>query len=350
MEHTTIAVDLAKSVFQIALSRRPGQVDEEHRLSRERFLTFFAQQPPATIILEACGSAHHWARELQPLGHAVRLLPAHDVHRYVRRNKTDRSDAKALLEANRNTEIHAVPIKTIALQAVASLHRLRSTWMTTRTARLNTIRGLLREFGIFIPVGASRVVPRVRELLVEPTPRIPDVLRSPLSAACEEIDTLEAHIQVIEHQLADFARQISTVPLLQTIPGVGLLTATALVAFVGDIHRFRSGRHFASFLGLTPKEHSSASRRRLGAVSKQGDVYLRTLLVQAARSVLWRARVAAQPTGFQRWAHRTQQRRGHNIAAVAVANKLARIAWAVWSTQRSFTAERPTPERDGTAH
>src|SRR4051794_39952810 len=130
-------------------------------------------------------------------------------------------------------------------------------------------------------------------------------------------------------QLADFAHQISTVPLLQTIPGVGLLTATALVALVGDIHRFRTARHFASFLGLTPKEYSSASRRRVGAISKQGDVYLRTLLVQAARSVLWRARVAPQPTGFQRWARSTHQRRGHNIAAVAVANKLARIAWAV---------------------
>src|SRR3954471_5137236 len=217
MEHTTIAVGLAKSVFQIAIARRPGHVDEEHRLSRERFLSFFAQQPPATIVLEACGSAHHWARELQPLGHAVRLLPAHDVHRYVRRNKTDRTDAKALLEANRNADIHAVPFKTTELQAVASLHRLRSTWITTRTARLNTIRGLLREFGIFIPVGASRVVPRVRELFAEPTLLIPDLLRSPLRAACEEIDTLEDNIQVVEHQLADFAHQISTVKLLQTI-------------------------------------------------------------------------------------------------------------------------------------
>lgn len=350
MEHTTIAVDLAKSVFQIAISRRPGQVDEEHRLGRERFLTFFAQQPAATIVLEACGSAHHWARELQPLGHAVRLLPAHDVHRYVRRNKTDRSDAKALLEANRNAEIHAIPIKTTELQAVASLHRLRSTWMTTRTGRLNTIRGLLREFGIFIPIGASRVVPRVRELLAEPTSRVPDLLRSSLAAACEEIDTLEENIRAIEQQLRAFAHQMATVPLLQTIPGVGLLTGTALVALVGDIQRFRSGRHFASFLGLTPKEYSSASRRRLGAISKQGDVYVRTLLVQAARSVLWRARVTAQPTGFQRWAHRAQQRRGHNIAAVAVANKLARIIWAVWSTQRPFTADRPMPARDGTSH
>ena len=151
MEHTTIAVDLAKSVFQVAVSHQPGRVDEERRLSRDRFLAFFAQRPPATVLLEACGSAHYWARQLQPFGHAVRLLAPHDVRPYVRRNKTDRTDAKGLLEANRNEEIHPIPVKSIAHQAIASLHCLRSTWLATRTARLNTIRGLLREFGILFP-------------------------------------------------------------------------------------------------------------------------------------------------------------------------------------------------------
>jgi transposase len=339
MEHTTIAVDLAKSVFQVAVSERPGHVDHERRLSVERLLPFFAQQPPATVVLEACGSAHHWARQLQPFGHEVRLLPAHDVARYVRRNKTDRTDAKALLEASRNAEIHAVPVKTIAVQAVASLHRLRSTWVATRTARLNTIRGLLREFGHFIPVGASKVVPHVRALLAEPTSAVPDSLRPLLERACDEIGTVETDIHAVERQLASIAGEMAAVPLLQTIPGIGVLTATALVALVGDIHRFPSGRHFASFLGLTPKEHSSALRRRLGGISKQGDVYLRTLLVHAARSILWRAKLAAQPAAYQRWARSAQARRGHNVAAVAVANKLARTVWAVWSTHRPFTAE-----------
>jgi len=145
MEHTTIAVDLAKSVCQVAVSHRPGHLDEERRLSRDRFLAFFAQRPPATIVLEACGSAHSWGRQLQPLGHVVRLLPPHDVRPYVRRNKTDCTDAQGLLEANRNEEIHAVPVKTIEHHAFASLHRLRSTWLATRTARLNTLCGLLRE-------------------------------------------------------------------------------------------------------------------------------------------------------------------------------------------------------------
>src|SRR6267143_1991038 len=151
MEHTTIAVDLAKSVFQIAVSHRAGRVDEERRLSRDRFLAFFAQRPPATVLLEACGSAHYWARQLQPLGHSVRLLPAHDVRPYVRRNKTDRTDAKGLLEANRNEEIHPVPVKSVGHQAIGSLHCLRSTWLATRTARLNTIRGLLRNSASSFP-------------------------------------------------------------------------------------------------------------------------------------------------------------------------------------------------------
>jgi transposase len=341
MKQTTIAVDLAKSVFQVAVSSHRGSVDAERRLSRDRFLTFFAQQPPAKILLEACGSAHHWARQLQQLGHTVRLLPAHDVHRYVRRNKTDRMDAKALLEADRNEDIHAVPVKTIDAQAIASLHRLRSAWLATRTARLNGLRGLLREFGICIPVGAHHVVPRVRELLVSPTP-VPGLVRAALANACDEIADLEAHMKAVEHQLTTIGRTSSDVALLQTVPGVGVLTATALVALVTDIRRFRSGRHFASFLGLTPKEDSTAMHRRLGAISKQGDVYLRMLLIHGARTVLWHAKTKAHPTALQRWAVHTAQHRGPNIAAVAVANKLARIVWAVWSRQRPYEQE-PRP-------
>ena len=338
MEHTTIAVDLAKSVFQIAVSHQPGRVDEERRLSRERFLEFFAQRPPATVLLEACGSAHYWARQIQPFGHAVRLLAPHDVRPYVRRNKTDRTDAKGLLEANRNEEIHPVPVKSIAHQAIASLHCLRSTWLSTRTARLNTIRGLLREFGLFIPVGAHHVMPRVRALLADATV-VPMLLHTTLEAACDEIDGLDVNMRAVERQLAALATDMAEVTLLQTVPGVGLITATALVALVTDIRRFRSGRHFASFLGLTPKEDSTGPRRRLGAISKQGDVYLRMLMTHGARSLLWHAKAAKQPTSLQRWAVHTEQRRGHNVAAVAVANKLARIVWVVWAHERPFATD-----------
>jgi transposase len=264
------------------------------------------------------------------------------VHRYVRRNKTDRTDAKALLEADRNEEIHPVPVKTVEHQAIASLHRLRSTWLATRTARLNTMRGLLREFGLFIPVGAQHVVPRVRELLREPT-GLPILMNTTLAAACDEIEGLETNMRAVERQLTALAREMADVTLVQTVPGVGLITATALVALVGDIRRFQSGRHFASFLGLTPKEDSSAFRRRLGAISKQGDVYLRMLLIHGARSVLWRAKGRTTPAAFETWARATEQRRGHNVAAVAVANKLARIVWAVWTQQRPFIVDYRQP-------
>lgn len=257
MEHTTTAVDLAKSVFQVAVSHRAGHVDEERRLSRPRFLPYFAQRPPATSLLEACGSAHHWARQLQPFGHTVRLLPAHDVHRYVRRNKPDRTDTNALLEAGRNDEIRAVPVKTVDQQAIASWHRLRSTWHATRTSRVTTVRGLLRDFGVAIPVGANHVVPQVRTLVEETATPVPMLLQTTLAQVCDEIGTLEANIRCIARQLEALARERPDVRRLQTVPGIGLITATALIALVGDILRFRSGRHFASYLGLTPKEDSS---------------------------------------------------------------------------------------------
>ena len=168
---------------------------------------------------------------------------------------------------------------------------------------------------------------------------MPTLVRSTLAAACDEIDVRQANMRAVERQLAALASEMSDVTLLQTVPGVGLITATALVALVTDIRRFPSGRHFASFLGLTPKEDSTAQRRRLGGISKQGDVYLRMLLTHGARSFLWHAKTAASATTVQRWAVCTQQRRGHNVAAIAVANKLARIIWAVWAHQRPFTAE-----------
>jgi transposase len=313
-----------------------GRVDKQIRLSRARLLPFFARYQRATVLLEACGSAHHWGRELENLGHTVRLLPPHDVHRYVRRSKTDRTDAKALLEADRNEEIRPVPVKSVDQQAIASLHRLRFAYLAARTARINTVRGLLREFGVVIPQGARHVVPSVRALIDDPEARIPPTLRTPLGVACDEIHDFERRAQVIEKQLQSMAREMPLTERLMTIPGIGLLTATALVALVGDARRFRSGRHFASFLGLTPKEHSSGSRRRLGAISKKGDIYLRMLLTHGARSALWAAKSKERPDQLRAWALKVQERRGHNIATVALANKLARIVWVVWSKEVAY--------------
>lgn len=327
---TTIAVDLAKNVFQVAVSHHPGKVAETHRFSRKRFLPFFAERKPAIVLLEACGMAHHWGRELGQLGHQVLLLPPADVKRYVRRSKTDRADAKALLEAHRNEEIHPVPIKSVTQQTLTSLHRLRSAWVSNRTARINTIRGILRELGIAVPVGARRVVPEVWALIEDADSIIPDPLRLALAEACLEVRDFEKRVKAVERQLRALAAGMPVVQRLMTIPGIGLVTATALVAFVGGVLRFPTSRQFASFIGLTPKENSSGQRRRLGRISKQGDVYLRTLLIHGARAVLVAAKRPKRPDRLRAWALKVQQRRGTNKAAVALANKMARIVWAVW--------------------
>jgi transposase len=330
MESTTIAVDVAKEVLEVAVSVQPGQVREQRRLSRAAFMKFCAGQAPATFLLEACGSAHYWGRRLQGLGHRVVLLPPHATRPYVFRNKTDRTDTRGLLEAFRNEDIHPVPVKSVSQQALTALHRLRSTWLAARTARLNTVRGLLREFGCTIPVGAHHVLPGAASLLGDADSGLPDALRPALVEAANEIRDMENRIRLLERQLEALADQTPAVARLRSIPGVGLITATALVAFVGDIQRFPSGRHFASYLGLTPRERSSGLVRRLGSVSKRGDVYLRMLLVHGARAVLWAAKRRRCAGHLRAWALRVEQLRGHNKAAIALANKLARIVWAVW--------------------
>ena len=329
MQDTTIAVDVAKSVLEVAVSHRPGKVAARHRLTRPRFARFLAEQRPATVVMEACGMAHYWGREAAARGHRVRLLPPRDVRPYVRGNKTDRSDAKGLLEANRNEAIRPVPVKSVEQHALAALHRMRSSWVAARTARLNTIRGLLRELGVMVPAGARQVVPRVWELVSDAESGLPDPLRPALAEAAREVAELERRIQDVEAQLRGIARESAVVHRLRTIPGVGLLTATAVIASVGDLKRFPSARHFASALGLTPRETSSGNLRRLGRITKRGDPYLRTLLIHGARSVLHHAKRQAKPDRLRSWALQREQARGHNKAAVAVANKLARIVWAV---------------------
>lgn len=333
---TRIAVDVAKAVLEIAVSDRPGRVSRRARPSRAEFLDVIAREPKATVVMEACGSAHHWGRRIQALGHRVLLLPPHQVRPYVRRNKTDKADAKGLLEASRNEDIRPVPVKTVAQQVLCSLHRMRSGWMRERTARLNALRGLLREFGFFIPLGARQVVPAVWALLEDADSDLPDALRPLFAEACREIRQIEARVQQVERQLEAMAEQLPVVDQLRSIPGIGLLTATALLAFIGDIRRFPSGRHLASYLGLTPREFSSGLKRHLGRISKRGDGYLRTLLIHGARSLLNHAR-SQRPDRLREWAHKLAQTHVHNKAAVAVANKLARIIWAVWSRQRPYT-------------
>ena len=218
-KHTTIAVDLAKSVFEVAVSERPGRVSERHRLSRTAFVRFLAEHQPATVLLEACGSAHYWGRKAESFGHRPVLLPPHGVRPYVLRNKTDRSDARALLEARRNDDLHPVPVKTVAQQALTALHRSRSAWLATRTARLNLVRGVLREFGITIPVGARHVLPRLGALLQDPESDVPQCVRPALENTASEIRELEERISAVERQLRDLARDMPLVSSSVHDPG-----------------------------------------------------------------------------------------------------------------------------------
>ena len=340
MNTTQIGVDLAKAVFEVAVSHAPGRVHERHRLSRTGFRRFVAAQAPSEVLLEACSSAHHWGRELHALGHQVALLPPAKVARYRDGNKTDRADATALLEAARNTAIHRVPVKTIEQQALSALHRLRQGYLQTRTARINAVRGLLREFGVTIPQGATAVLPHARAALA--TDLLPLHLRQALQGALEEITTLAARARAVHAQLAQLAEALPDAALLQSVPGIGLLTATALLAFVGDVQRFRSGRAFAAYLGLTPREHSTALSRHLGPITKRGNSYVRMLLIHGARSALRAGHVTAHPDDLRTWALAVHQRNGHNVAAVALANKLARVCWRIWRDQRPFVRREPS--------
>lgn len=283
---------------------------------------------------------HYWARRIGALGHTVRLLPAHYVKAYVRRNKTDQADAAALTEAARCAEIREVPVKTVAAQQIQSLHRLRSQWMSTRQRYVNTLRGILREFGFAIPLGVNVAKEQIGVALADSDSEVPQALRATLTDMLQEVRSLEKKMLGVERQLNALTRTDVRVQQLHQIPGIGAFTSTALRAIVGDIQRFPSSRHFASWLGLTPNERSSAEKRRLGKISKQDDVYLRTLLVHGARSALLAAHLTERSghtlDHLRRWALDCERQRGHNKATVALANRLARIVWATWTHEQPF--------------
>lgn len=329
-----IGVDLAKTVFEVAISEAPGVVTARRRLSRVAFPRFLAAQAPAEVLLEACGSAHHWGREAERCGHQVKLLHPADVARYRDGNKTDRADAKALLEAVRNHDLTPVPVKSVEQQAVVALHRIRQGYLRTRTARINALRGHLRELGHTIPIGARRVTLEARAALTDEA--VPEFLRHALCDLIAEIRTLEEKADAVRASLTSLAHHMPDAQRLMTVPGVGVLTATAMVACVGDIHRFRSGRQCASWLGLTPREHSSGASRRLGSITRKGNSYLRMLLIHGARSALRAGAVTEQPDDLRTWAAEVARRHCHNVAAVALANKLARICWRTWRDGRDF--------------
>lgn len=330
---TTIAVDLAKDVFQIAYGDGQGRVLSQRRIgSRKAFAEELGQWRDVTVVMESCATAHYWGRACQKLGLTVRLLPAQHVSAYRLRNKTDAADAQALLEAHRNAQIKAVPVKNETQQLTLTIHGLREGWKAARVARLNALRGHLREFGQVIPLGADKAIAQAAECIE----KLPAALHGLLHQMLEEIQQLSQRMKATERQIAALNRQNVAATHLQQISGIGPLTASALTASAVDPKLFKNGGQLAAWLGLTPREYSSGQSRHLGKISKRGDVYVRTMLIHGARSALGaalalRRKAPEKLNRIQRWATQLNDRIGIHKAIVALANKLARICWAMWT-------------------
>jgi transposase len=336
MPVATIGLDLAKNVFQVHGVDADGQVVLRRKLRRSEVLRFFEALPACLVGMEACATAHHWARALSALGHAVRLMPPAYVKPYVRRQKNDAVDAEAICEAVMRPTMRFVPIKSAERQSVLVLHRSRELLVRQRTMLINAVRGHCAEFGLIAPQGALRVTELVAQIRSADDGRLPALLRSALLLMADQLNALTAQINLLGRTLLAWHRQDEASQRLATIPGVGIITATALSATVTDPSAFRSGREFAAFLGLVPRQNSSGGKERLGRVSKMGDRYLRKLLVVGATSVIRRAR--SSTNGAAAWIRSLLERRPARVVTVAMANKTARIAWAVLARKDVYRA------------
>jgi transposase len=323
MKITTAGIDLAKNLQQVYGVDERGKAVLKKQLKRSQVLSFFVNLPPCLIGMEACGSAHHWARKLQKLGHTVKLMAPQFVKPYVKTNKNDAADAEAICEAVSRPNMRFVPIKNAEQQAVLALHRARQGFVRARTAQANQIRGLLAEYGIVIPQGICHITQRLPDILEDGESDLPGMFRQLLQRLGEHLKELDRQVGELELQIQLWHREHDASRKLAQIPGIGPITASALVASIGDAKSFKSGRQLAAWLGLVPRQHSTGGKSTLLGISKRGDTYLRMLLIHGARSVI---RVAEGKVGYaQSWLARLIGRRHPNIAAVALANKNARI-------------------------
>ena len=327
MKATTIGIDIAKSVFQVHGVDAAGQVTVTKKLRRAEVMKFFATIPACLVGMEACATAHFWAREISALGHDVRLMPPSYVKAYLRRQKNDAADAEAICKAVTRPTMRFVPVKSAERQGVLVLHRTRELLVRQRTMLINAIRGHCAEFGIIAPQGARRAGELVEQVRQAEAAKLPELARSALLRLAEQLDILATEIHGLERRLLAWHRQDQASQRLATIPGIGIITATALAAAVTDPGLFRSGREFAAFLGLVPRQNSSGGKDRLGRISKMGDGYLRKLLVVGATAVIRRARTSTSMSAA--WINALLARRPARVVTVAMANKTARIAWAV---------------------
>ena len=335
-EITTVGLDLAKSVFQIHGADQDGKPVMRKKLRRGQVLGFFAGLSPCLIGLEACASAHYWARELQALGHEVRLIPPQYVKPYVKTNKNDASDAEAICEALTRPTMRFAAIKSAEQQSVLMLHRGRELLVHQRTMLINALRGHCGEFGLVVAQGVSNVTTLIKVIEDHEDERLPALACEALGSLVEQLRMTQIQIQGLEKRLTAWHRANEASRRLATIPGVGVITATALVATIGDALQFHSGRQLAAWLGLVPRQYSSGGKERLGRISKRGDGYLRKLLVHGARTVLlWSRRKKEKRSP---WQEALLARRPTNVVLVAMANKTAHVVWALLSRGETFRA------------
>jgi len=334
MQITTIGIDLAKTVFQIHAVDADGATVIRKRLRRAEVLSFFAGLEPCLIGMEACGGAHFLGRALQEQGHAVRLMPAQYVKPYVKTNKSDYIDAEAIAEAVTRPRMRFVPIKSDDQLDLQSLHRVRERWVMRRTAVVNQIRGLLLERGITIRKGRCHVDAALPGILEDASARLSGALRVLLAQLRLELDHLQTRIDEADAVIQQTAGENEACRRLVAIPGVGPVTATAIIAAIGNGAAFRKGREFSAWLGMVPGEYTTGGKQKLLGISKRGNTYLRRLFVQGARAVLQQS--AKQSSGLSAWLAQLTARTHPNVAAVALANKLARMAWAVLAKNEPY--------------
>lgn len=330
----TVGLDLAKSVFQVHGVDDVGRTSLRRRLARHDLVEYFTKLPPCLIGMEACSAAHHWARELSRLGHSVKLIPPQYVKPYVKRNKTDAADAEAICEAVARPNMRFVPIKTIDQQGVLTLHRVRSAFVRQRTSAINTVRGLLTEFGVVAGKGIQRVAELRQRMDKVDVDLLPEEARAAITETFEHIEALTDRIAAVEARIVAWHKSSEASRRLASAPGVGPITASAIVASVGDGRQFQSARHFAAWLGLTPRIQASGGKEHIGKISKGGDRYLRALLIHGARAVVgvnFRKDVTPRP-----WLKQLLARRPVNVAAVAVAHKTARALWAMITREEGY--------------
>jgi len=324
---TTIGLDIAKSVFQVHGVDAEGNVVIRRQLKRRYVLAFFEKLPPCLVGIEACASAHHWSRELRALGHTVRLMPPAYVKPYVKRHKNDATDAEAICEAVTRPNMRFVPTKTEEQQSCLTLHRARHLFIRQQTSVINAIRAHLAEFGIVAPVGRNGVEQLLGVAADASDKRLPEVARACVAALGAQLQTLKTQILQFDRMITAWHRSSEVSRRLDDIPGVGPALATALVASVADPQAFRSGRDFSAWIGLVPKQNSSGGKDKLGSISKRGDRYLRSLFTTGALAVIRYAKIHG--TKHRPWLTALLMRRPTKVAAIALANKIARMAWAM---------------------